>query len=95
MLDALRELGLGKFSIRNYYYEGMWPIIKAYRAEGVIFYSVAFTNEIVNHMRLDHENGLVSDWIWAKVKKAAVFFEEYVQTGRIVWRRIRPDPEIT
>ena len=38
-LDALRALGLGKFSIRNYYYEGMWPIIKAYRSEEVIFYS--------------------------------------------------------
>lgn len=31
VLDALRALGLGKFSIRNYYYEGMWPIIKVYR----------------------------------------------------------------
>lgn len=30
VLDALRALGLGKFSIRNYYYEGMWPIIKVY-----------------------------------------------------------------
>lgn len=27
VLEALRGLGLGKFSIRNYYYEGMWPII--------------------------------------------------------------------
>ena len=45
VLDALRALGLGKFSIRNYYYEGMWPIIKVYRSEGVIFYSAAFTNE--------------------------------------------------
>lgn len=35
VLDALRALGLGKFSIRNYYYEGMWPIIKVYRSEGV------------------------------------------------------------
>ena len=42
VLDALRALGLGKFSIRNYYYEGMWPIIKVYRSEGVIFYSAAF-----------------------------------------------------
>ena len=41
VLDALRTLGLGKFSIRNYYYEGMWPIIKVYRSEGVIFYSAA------------------------------------------------------
>ena len=38
VLDALRALGLGKFSIRNYYYEGMWPIIKVYRSEGVILW---------------------------------------------------------
>lgn len=60
VLDALRALGLGKFSIRNYYYEGMWPIIKVYRSEGVIFYSAAFTNEIVNRFHLDHENGWAS-----------------------------------
>lgn len=95
VLDALREIGLGKFSIRNCYYEGMWPIIKVYRSEGVIFYSASFTNEIVNRFREDHENGLMHDRIWAKVRKAAVLFEEYVQTGKIVWRRIRPDPEIT
>ena len=27
LLDALREMGLGKYSLRNYYYEGMWPLI--------------------------------------------------------------------
>lgn len=94
VLDALRALGLGKFSIRNYYYEGMWPIIKAYRSEGVILYSAAFTNEIVDRFRLEHENGLVADRIWAKVRKAAVLFEEYVQTGKIVWKRVRPAPKI-
>ena len=94
VLDALRALGLGKFSIRNYYYEGMWPIIKVYRSEGVIFYSAAFTNEIVNRFHLDHENGLVADRIWAKVRKASILFEEYVQTGKIVWKRVRPDPKI-
>ena len=38
VLEALRGLGLGKFSIRNYYSEGMRPIIKAYRSEGLVFY---------------------------------------------------------
>ena len=94
VLDALRALGLGKFSIRNYYYEGMWPIIKVYRSEGVILYSAAFTNEIVDRFRLEHENGLVADRIWAKVRKAAALFEEYVQTGKIVWKHVRPAPKI-
>ena len=79
VLDALRALGLGKFSIRNYYYEGMWPIIKVYRSEGVILYSAAFTNEIVDRFRLEHENGLVADRIWAKVRKAAALFKEYIR----------------
>lgn len=95
VLNALQELGLGKFSIRNYYYEGMWPIIKVYRSEGVIFYSTAFTNKIVERFRSDHENGLVPDWIWAKIRKTAIFFDEYIQTGKIVWKRISPDPKIS
>lgn len=95
VLNSLRELGLGRFSIRNYYYEGMWPIIKAYRSEGVILYSASFTNEIVNRFRLNHKNGFVSDWIWTRIRKVAVLIEEYVQTGKIVWRRIRPEPGIT
>lgn len=84
VLDALRALGLGKFSIRNYYYEGMWPIIKVYRSEGVIFYSAAFTNEIVNRFHLDHENGLVF-----------IFFQRFIPTCQncvlivpLKWRQI-------
>lgn len=57
-------------------------------------YSAAFTNEIVDRFRLEHENGLVADRIWAKVRKAAALFEEYVQTGKIVWKRVRPAPKI-
>ena len=56
--------------------------------------SAAFTNEIVDRFRLEHENGLVVDRIWAKVRKAAALFEEYVQTGKIVWKRVRPAPKI-
>ena len=88
VLDALRALGLGKFSIRNYYYEGMWPIIKVYRSEGVILYSAAFTNEIVDRFRLEHENGLVADRIWAKVRKAAALFEEYSCVASVNMKRI-------
>ena len=36
----------------------------------------------------------VADRIWAKVRKAAALFEEYVQTGKIVWKRVRPAPKI-
>ena len=68
VLEALRGLGLGKFSIRNYYYEGMRPIIKAYRSEGVIFYSIPFTSEVVDRFRAEHENGLVSDHVWMSMR---------------------------
>lgn len=43
VLDALRALGLGKFSIRNYYYEGMWPIIKVYTCLDPFLQTGAFT----------------------------------------------------
>ena len=38
LLNALRKMGLGKYSLRNYYYEGMWPLIKAYRKAGKELY---------------------------------------------------------
>lgn len=94
VLDALRELGLGKFSIRNYYYEGMWPFIKAYRSEGVIFYNPSFTNELVMYFGEKHKKGLIADRNWMKVRKVAALFEEYVHTGNVVWQRIKPPAKI-
>lgn len=47
LLNALRKMGLGKYSLRNYYYEGMWPLIKAYRKAGKELYDPVFTNEVV------------------------------------------------
>ena len=41
LLNALRKMGLGKYSLRNYYYEGMWPLIKAYRKAGKELYVIA------------------------------------------------------
>ena len=94
VLEALRGLGLGKFSIRNYYYEGMWPIIKAYRSEGVIFYSIPFTSEVVDRFRAERENGLVSDHVWMSIRKVKALFEEYIQTGEIIWQRLKPKPKV-
>ena len=94
VLEALRGLGLGKFSIRNYYYEGMRPIIKAYRSEGVIFYSIPFTSEVVDRFRAEHENGLVSDHVWMSIRKVKALFEEYTQTGEIIWQRLKPEPKV-
>ena len=94
VLEALRGLGLGKFSIRNYYYEGMWPIIKAYRSEGLVFYSIPFTSEVVDRFRAEHENGLVSDHVWMSIRKVKALFEEYIQTGEIIWQRLKPKPKV-
>ena len=94
VLEALRGLGLGKFSIRNYYYEGMWPIIKAYRSEGLVFYSIPFTSEVVDRFRAEHENGLVSDHVWMSIRKVKALFEEYAQTGEIIWQRLKPEPKV-
>ena len=94
VLEALRGLGLGKFSIRNYYYEGMRPIIKAYRSEGLVFYSIPFTSEVVDRFRAEHENGLVSDHVWMSIRKVKALFEEYIQTGEIIWQRLKPKPKV-
>lgn len=94
VLEDLRALGLGKFSIRNYYYEGMWPLIKAYRAADRVYYDSGFTAKIMDCLRKDHDNGLVADQIVMHTRKVCEFFREYTETGKITWHRIKPEPAI-
>lgn len=94
VLEALRNIGLGDHSIRNYYYEGMWPIIKAYRAEGKMLYDPVFINEFAENIQQEYLEGNVSPHIRMHVRKVASLFEEYIQTGDITWQRIKPAPSI-
>lgn len=94
VMEALRNIGLGDYSIRNYYYEGMWPIIKAYREEGNTLYDPVFVNEFVEKIQRECSDGNVAPHIRMHVRKAASFLEEYSQTGTITWQRIKPAPSI-
>lgn len=94
ILEALRDIGLGDYSIRNYYYEGMWPIIKVYRAEGKMLYDPVFISEFVEKIQQECLAGTVSPHIRMHVRKVASLFEEYIQTGTITWQRIKPTPSI-
>ena len=78
VLEALRNIGLGDHSIRNYYYEGMWPIIKAYRAEGKMLYDPVFINEFAENIQQEYLEGNVSPHIRMHVRKVASLFEEYM-----------------
>lgn len=90
VLDALRDMGLGKYSLRNHYYEGMWPIIKAYRNAGTEVYDPALTDRITADIQQQFENGLVSSRIRMNVAKANEMLQEYTLTGKLVWHRIKP-----
>ena len=94
LLDALREMGLGKYSLRNYYYEGMWPLIKAYRKAGKELYDPVFTNEVVLGIQKQFQEGLVGNHISMHVRKMAALMEEYSLNRCIVWHRIKPCPAI-
>ncbi len=94
VLEALRDIGLGNYSIRNYYYEGMWPIIKAYRIAGKTLYDPEFISEFVDNIQRKYLDGTVPSHIRMHVKKVASLLEEYIQTGTIIWQRIKPDPSI-
>lgn len=59
----------------------MLPLRSVSRYLRSTFHLNSFTNEIVNRFHLDHENGLVADRIWAKVRKASILFEEYTTAG--------------
>lgn len=94
LLDALREMGLGKYSLRNYYYEGMWPLIKAYRKAGKELYDPVFTNEVVLDIQKQFQEGLVGNHISMHIRKMAALMEEYSLNRCIVWHRIKPCPAI-
>ena len=94
LLDALREMGLGKYSLRNYYYEGMWPLIKAYRKAGKELYDPVFTNEVVLGIQKQFQEGLIGNHISMHVRKMAALMEEYSLNRCIVWHRIKPCPAI-
>ena len=86
--DALKSFGVGKYSLRNYYYEGIKPIIKAYQNSDKILYDPVFTAQIVNEMEEDYKKGLVSQHINMRVRKIASLMEEYIKDGTINWQRI-------
>lgn len=69
LLNALRKMGLGKYSLRNYYYEGMWPLIKAYRKAGKELYDPVFTNEVVLGIQKQFQEGLIGNHINMRVRK--------------------------
>lgn len=94
VLEALRNIGLSDHSIRNYYYEGMFPIIKAYRAEGKAVYDPVFVSEFVEKIQQEYLDGKVPSGIRKYVRKVASLFEEYIQTGSVTWQRIKPIPSI-
>lgn len=94
LLDVLREMGLEKYSLRNYYYEGMWPLIKAYRNAGKELYDPVFTNEVVLCIQKQFQEGLVSNHINMRVRKVAAMMEEYSLNHCIVWHRLKPSPAI-
>lgn len=90
----LETIGLGKHSLRNYYYEGMLPIIKVYNASNKNIYDVEFTAKVVEEISLRYSNGDVSSHINMHTKKVAVMLEEYFYTGKIQWKRILPPVRI-
>ena len=92
LLNALRKMGLGKYSLRNYYYEGMWPLIKAYRKAGKELYDPVFTNEVVLGIQKQFQEGLIGNHINMRVRKMAAMMEEYSLRRCIVWHRIKPCP---
>lgn len=87
--DLLKTADLGKYSLRNYYYEGMWPIIKAYRADGKEVYDPAFTAEIVSLIEEQYSQGIVGHHINMHTRKMSAMMKEYYDTGNLKWHRIK------
>ncbi len=94
VLEELQNLGLGKYSIRNYYYEGMWPMIKDLRTQGKTLYDPVFVETFASKTQQQYLDGIVSIHIRNHVRKTAELLNEYIQTGQVTWHHTKPAPTI-
>ena len=88
ILELLKEYGLGKYSISNYYYEGFKPIIDICSKHGINDYAEAEIQSALNSIANDAKSGKIGKTKAAKSRKAAYFLKEYVSSGSVTLSRI-------
>ena len=94
ILDILKGYGIGKYGIRNYYYEGFKPIIEVCSKNGVTNYVEADILSALKTIAADAKSGKIAKVKAPKSRKAAFLLKEYVSTGSVTLHRLRPEPKI-
>ena len=81
--QLLIEAGYTESTIRHYTSEGLTVILRKHYESGLETYSESLTNEIVCDKRSDYEKGRTSRQSFQNLRKAALFIESFVKTGKI------------
>ena len=93
--QELRKHGLGKYSLRNYYYEGAKPIIDICREKGIETYDPNAVRQAVQEIANQAAQGIVPERKVIKSRKAESLMQEFISNGTIEWCRMSPAPSIT
>lgn len=94
ILDILKGYGIGKYGIRNYYYEGFKPIIDVCSKNGVTDYAETDILSALSIIATDAKSGKIGKGKEQKSKKAAYLLKEYISTGSITLGILRPESKI-
>lgn len=81
--QLLIEADYTESTIRHYTSEGLTVILRKHYESGLETYSKSLTNEIVCDKRSDYENGRTSRQSFQNLRKAALFIDSFVKTGKI------------
>lgn len=95
ILELLKEQGLSKNSIKNYYYEGFRPIIDKCSANGISHYQEDAINLALSSIAEDAQSGKIYKFKKQRSQKAAALLKEYVGTHAITLKRLAPNPKVT
>jgi len=87
ILQSLRNWKMSKYSVNNYYYEGIRPIRTYYGDAGLTMYDEAFTESIVADLQRKYDDGIVTEGICKTVRKLADMMKQY--DNGFKWSRIK------
>lgn len=77
ILRSLREWGMSRNCVRNYYYEGICPIRAYYNDARKELYDEKFTENIVCDIQKKYADGIVSECICKSVRKIVEMMKKY------------------
>jgi len=86
VMNALRDLGLSKSTLKSYRYSAFSSINKFFKQKGRHLYSKKITGAFCKNIEVRLKNNEISSRHYRKLRKAVNLLDEYVTTGTLRWK---------